>query len=271
MQKYINNTVRNDGNALAELLKNEIIPDSLKHFSNYGFIAKTPDGKNQLVIKTRPIGDHNENITIENIEVNNTAITTAPAFMMEKDGKWYTLDEVIEQMRPQAEKDKVLITDCINGLGLYAVQQVMDDASSPKVSEIRDLIHNLACYWGFEESEVKPEDFLNNFDKRIKAAKSGAAVTSEEIIKSSASTVYGLYRFGEDMIVSMGTDAVDYIQLAIDFMIEIAADWDFESDLLDGMIANLKTEVQAMRDELTVEQSANDETQPGQNGGISMS
>ena len=60
-----------------------------------------------------PVVIANENIKIEDIQMDNTQIDNVPAFMMEKEDGWYTLDEVIEQMRPQTERDKILINDCI--------------------------------------------------------------------------------------------------------------------------------------------------------------
>lgn len=150
----------------------------------------------------------------------------------------YTLDELIEQMRPQAERDMALMLDCVDGLTLYAAQQAAADPASPKVAEMRGLIENLDGYWGLDE--IDP-DILRSFDERIGSVTPDAEL-SGEIAKYQANTVYGLYRTGEDMVVSMGDSAADEIRSLSGLIKEIASAWDFESHILDNLTAHLDNE-----------------------------
>ena len=63
----------------------------------------------------------------------------------------YTLDELNKMMEPQAQRDKALINQCIEGLGLYAAQQRRDSFFSSKPDEMRKLVENLVGYWCLDD------------------------------------------------------------------------------------------------------------------------
>jgi len=63
----------------------------------------------------------------------------------------YTLDELNKMMEPQAQRDKALINQCIEGLGLYAAQQQRDSFFSSKPDEMRKLVENLVGYWCLDD------------------------------------------------------------------------------------------------------------------------
>jgi len=156
-----------------------------------------------------------------------------------------TLNELIEKMEPQNIRDKSLIRKCIDGLTVYASQQAQADAMSSKIPEMRTLIENLAAYWGLDDGSIEnsKRDFLEPFEKSIKAAMQGAELDNG--YQHSAAVIYGLYRYGEDMVCSQGDIAKDYILSASELMKEISSAWDFESHVLDDLTARLEAEVQS--------------------------
>jgi len=149
-------------------------------------------------------------------------------------------------MEPQARRDKALINKCIDGLEIYAAQQAQA-GKNQKVGEMRELVENLACYWGLIEGEnAKPlENYLASFDSLITDAKTGVGFTGETV-RNRGNTMYGLFRYGTEMVAAQGSDAVFDILHISNLMKEIAASWDFESDVLDNMTGQLEAEVQKM-------------------------
>jgi hypothetical protein len=68
----------------------------------------------------------------------------------------------------------------------------------------------------------------------------------------SAAVIYGLYRYGEDMVCSQGDIAKDDILSASELMKEISSAWDFESHVLDDLTARLEAEVQSFSEHAMV-------------------
>ena len=162
----------------------------------------------------------------------------------------YTLDELIEKMEPQAQRNHALIRRCIDGLGLYAAQIAEQDRQSSKIDKMRMLAEQLVSYWGLNDASfynhAKPlEEYMDDFDVRVDATRTGGNVTGD-VYQSALNVIYGLYCYGEDMISSQGADAMSEILDMRDLMIEIGTAWDFEPEVIDGLSARLTAEVRTM-------------------------
>lgn len=177
----------------------------------------------------------------------------------------YTLDELIKKMEPQNKRDLALIRKCVDGLTMYTAQRAQADPGSPKITEMRDLIERLDDYWDLNsvDSDTPQRDFLNDFDEQIETAKSGEAVT-ENVYHHGAAVVYGLYRYGEDMVGSQGDAAKDEILAMSRLMKEIAAAWDFEPHVLDDLTARLEAAAQRLGEPVIepAQQAPKPEAQP---------
>jgi hypothetical protein len=162
----------------------------------------------------------------------------------------YNINELIEKMKPQARRDKALIARCVDGLGLYAAQIAAENRTSDKINEMRKLAENLVGYWGFGDDNINknaksPKDFMWDFDARVDEAKTGGAITGD-IYQTAPNVIYGLYRYGEDMVVSQGNTAMDDILDMSGLIKEIGAAWDFEADVLNDLTVRLEAEVRTM-------------------------
>jgi hypothetical protein len=162
----------------------------------------------------------------------------------------YTLGELIEKMEPQARRDKLLINDCVEGLGLYAAQLARADADSPIITEMRDLAEQLVHYWGLNDdylmTNAKPlDEYMQAFNDKIEAVKFGYEIAGD-VQQSAQSVIYGLYRYGEDMVGSQGEIAMSEIMRMSGLIKEIGAAWDFDSDILNNLTARLEFEVRDM-------------------------
>jgi hypothetical protein len=161
----------------------------------------------------------------------------------------YTLNELIEKMTPQARRDKALIGRCADGLGLYAAQIAAGNNNSYKVDELRELVDKIVAYWGFDRDEnaTTRKDLPEAFSSRVREAMTGGAAIGD-VYQSSYNVIFGLYRYGEDMAAGLGNDAMGDILDVSDTMKEIAAAWEFESDVIDDLTARLEAEVRDMLD-----------------------
>jgi hypothetical protein len=159
----------------------------------------------------------------------------------------FTLDELIKMMEPQARLDKALIARCVDGLGVYAAQIAANDRFSHKIGETRELVETLVSYWGLDEGEDARElrSFLFDFDSRVDDAKSGGAVTDDPFL-FDFNVIFGLYRYGSDMLVSQGETAMGDILDVSERMKEIAEAWDFDAAVLGDLTGRLEREVRAM-------------------------
>ncbi|MCL2853862.1 MAG: DUF3849 domain-containing protein, partial [Defluviitaleaceae bacterium] len=147
-------------------------------------------------------------------------------------------------MEAQFHRDKALIGRCVDGLGLYAAQIAEENKFSSKINEVRNLAENLANYWGFEDgtNTKSTADFLKAFDDLVDEARTGGAL-SGDIYQTAPNVIYGLHRYGEDMVTSLGAESMNDILEVRDLMKDIAKRWDFESDVLDGLTEQLEFEV----------------------------
>jgi hypothetical protein len=165
----------------------------------------------------------------------------------------YTLDELLKKMEPQAHMDKALIARCIDGLGLYTAQIAAENSHSDKIKETRKLVETLVGYWGINDgTNAKPlEDFLDAFDERVYDARAGGAVTGD-VFQAANNVIYGLYRYGEDMVTGQGADAMGEILDMSDLIKDIAQAWDYEPDIAADLTGRLETEVRDMLDNITL-------------------
>ena len=166
----------------------------------------------------------------------------------------YTVDELVQKMEPQAQLDRALIRRCIDGLGLYAAGIAANERHSKKIDEMRKLAENLVEYWGLDDygaNEKASEEILGAFDEKIREARSGGAVTVD-VFQTAPNVIYGLHRYGMDMVVGRGRDTMGEILDMGDLMKDIAQEWDFESDVLDNLTARLEAEVREILDGITL-------------------
>ncbi len=159
----------------------------------------------------------------------------------------YTLDEHIKMLEPQARLDKALIARCVEGLGIYAAQKAADDHFSPKIGEMRELVETLVDYWLLYDGENKKplSSFLVDFDLRVDEAKSGGAVMEDSFLYDF-NVIFGLYRYGSDMLVSQGEAAMGDILDVSERMKEIAETWDFDTAVLGDLTGRLERAVRDM-------------------------
>ena len=155
----------------------------------------------------------------------------------------YSLDELMKQMEPQSRRDKALIARCIDGIGLYAAQLAAENGFSPKLKELRELAGTLVSYWGLDQGENAPraESLLRAFDERVWDAGTGGKVDID-VLQTGANVIFGLHRFGMEMIVAQGDSAIGDIMSVSALMKEIAAAWQFEPGLLNDLTTRLETE-----------------------------
>jgi hypothetical protein len=161
--------------------------------------------------------------------------------------KRYTINKLLEAMAPQARRDKALIGRCVEGLGLYTAELAESDKFSSKIDEIRKLAESLTGYWGLDNGETakSAEDLLRAFDDLVDEARTGGKITGDAY-QTASNVIYGLHRYGEDMAVSMGAEAMNDILHVSGLMKDIAKHWDFEPDVLDDLTANLETKVRGL-------------------------
>lgn len=158
-----------------------------------------------------------------------------------------TLDELITLMEPQAQKDKELIIQCIDGLTEYAseLRQRTGDVGRAKSAGLRDLIAEMEGYWGLNCSG---EDHLVAFDHRMQAAEQSKRLrtpTKEQI----SSAVLGLYRYAMDMIPNQGADeAAELVRECEQLMRDIAAFWNCATSSLDDLCLQIQDALQNQRE-----------------------
>ena len=168
----------------------------------------------------------------------------------------YTLNELIEKMEPQAQRDHALIARCVDGLALYAAKIAARDRHSSKIDELRKLTENLVGYWGLNDDSfykyAKPlEEFTDAFDARVDEARTGGPVAGDSY-QAAPNVIYGLYRYGEDMVSGQGSDAMSAILDMGDLMKEIGAAWDFEPEVVDNLTSRLVSSVHTMLEKITL-------------------
>jgi hypothetical protein len=162
-----------------------------------------------------------------------------------------TLDELITLMEPQAQRDKKLIVQCIDGLTEYAAElrQKAGDAGKAESSALRELIDRLEGYWGLDNSG---ENRLSAFDRRMREAEQSKqpwAPVQDQI----NGAVLGLYRYAMDMIPGQGaSEAAEQVAECERLMRNIAAFWNCASPSLDSLCSQMQ---EALRDQSEWENS----------------
>lgn len=154
----------------------------------------------------------------------------------------YTLDELLQAMEPQAQKDKALAARCIDGLTQYAAElrQRGGPEGQAKLPALRELVGQLPTYWGLKDEPDGLDESVCHaaFDLRI--AEAAATATPLEATGAQRSdTVYGLYRYAMDLILNLGVDAQADIEGCRDLIRELETWWDFGSPVLDGLCAEI--------------------------------
>ena len=163
----------------------------------------------------------------------------------------YSLNELMEKMAPQSRLDMALIGRCADGLGLYAAKIAEENKTAPKIEELRSFVDKMVGYWGLDSNGFDgalPRDFLRDFDDKVSEVRTGGAVTGD-IYQAGNNVICGLHRYGEDMVVSQGRDAMGDILDISDLMKEVTEAWDFEPDVTKDLTARLESEVRRMLDE----------------------
>jgi len=111
---------------------------------------------------------------------------------------------------------------------------------------MRKLVENLVCYWGLDNDGPSLADFLDSFDNRIRSAISGMLIVGDTYRRQS-DTIYGLHRYGEELVAAQGSDAMSKILDMGDLMKEIAKYWEYEPyAVVDDLAARLSAEVRTM-------------------------
>jgi len=123
----------------------------------------------------------------------------------------------------EIRQDKIIMRECVNGLGVYAALVSMDRHNSSEADKIRGLIANIVPYWGLDEGvNAKPlEDFLQEFDDMVDNARHGRGFDPDTFTACS-DALTGLAQHGQDLVNSQGKDAMSEILQAGDVMNETA-------------------------------------------------
>ena len=219
-----------------------------EHLEHYGFRLDTESESSQYFIFCCA-----EKTSYDSRFVIFAYDNSAPVLEQKQSAVTYTLTELIEKMEPQNRRDKAVIMDCIDGLGLYAALSAREDSDSPKIAELRGLAEQLVMYWGLDDSgfteNAKPlDEFLQSFDNKVEYGK--CAESSGRIIESSLpyapSVISGLYLYGRDMVGSQGESAMSEIMRMSSLIKEIGAAWNLESSTIKNQSTRLEYEVRDM-------------------------
>jgi|GEM_PF-293808 len=144
----------------------------------------------------------------------------------------YTIDELIEKMAPQDERDKAVIRECIDGLGVYAAMVAQEGRNTSKVAEIRELISDLVPYWGLDygEGSKSLDDFLREFDDKVDIAlRRGLDADTYEACNA---VLTGLARYGEEMVIAQGDSAMGEMLRIGDLMNEVAEYFGYTQEMV---------------------------------------
>jgi hypothetical protein len=163
----------------------------------------------------------------------------------------FTLDELIERMEPQSQIDKAIMRDCIEGLGVYAASKAVDNHIEAKTKEMRDMVETLASYWCLDDGpDAKSiDEFLQEFDDKVDTAIRSDSVDAD-YHAACANTLTGLARYGEELNVAQGNDAMGEMLKVADLLEEVGEYFGYSQELefaqgsakwlrntVDGMLA----------------------------------
>ena len=142
---------------------------------------------------------------------------------------------------------KAMITDCIEGLSVYAALCVQDNGFSKTPDEMRKLINDLVPYWGLDDGHgVKSlDDFLQAFDDAVQSARAGEKVLADTYY-ACADILNGLELYGREMVVAQGVDSMGEILRMSSLINEVAGYFGYETENTLAMSAGLADEVKTM-------------------------
>ena len=149
--------------------------------------------------------------------------------------------------------DKAIISECIDGLGVYAQMLAKDGHNSSKIAEIRQLVEDLVGYWGLDYGAFsKPlDDYMADFDNRVDAGRAGAVVM-DDIDESCSNIFYGLHLYGKEMVVAQGNSHMAEILQVGDKINEIIGYFEYDTRRYNDLANDLEAEVRDMLNELTL-------------------
>lgn len=155
---------------------------------------------------------------------------------------WYSLDVFSAMAEENAQDDQALARRCIEGLTGYAAElrQRAGPGGQARTQALRKLVDSIASYWGLwdEELPMVRENFLIAFDCRMKNADTATAPLQTSAALT-ADVLYGLYRYGLDLIPNMGSDAAEELHSITSLIQEAAKFWDVGSPVVDQLCTNI--------------------------------
>ena len=143
--------------------------------------------------------------------------------------------------------EKAIISDCIEGLGVYAALCVHDNSFTTKPDDIRKLISNLVPYWGLDDGHgaKSVDDFLQDFEDTVEPARLGGEIHADTY-EACADILNGLHLYGKELVVAQGSDAMGEILQMSDLIKEVSGYFGYETDVTHEMAVELVGEVRAM-------------------------
>lgn len=172
----------------------------------------------------------------------------------------FTLNELIERMKPQSRADKAVIRDCVEGLGVYAALTAVGSNSEYKTKDIRSMVDTLVSYWCLgEEADGKTHaEFMQEFDDRVDTAIRSGGIDAD-LYEACANTLTGIARYGEDLYVAHGNDAMEEMLKIAELLEEIGEYFGYTQELefaqgsakwlrntVAGMLAEYKLETKPL-------------------------
>jgi len=146
-----------------------------------------------------------------------------------------------DSFEKKEQRDKALINRCVDGLGLYAALKARESKHTSKIKDLQELANRIVDYWGLDSKVIQMFNCRNNEARTI-------GVVAGSAYQASHNVIYGLYRYCMDIIESQGSDSMGEVLDVSDLMKEIAAAWEFESDILEDMTDELNAVVHTMYD-----------------------
>ena len=158
----------------------------------------------------------------------------------------YTLNELIEEMEPQRERDRTLAKSVIKGLTEYAagLRRKGTPEDQAKIPALRQMIGNFADYWVLSEEPggMDAMGHQKNFDHRMETANTKTKRLPP--LGDQIDTLLGLYRYAEDLIHNFGSEAREDVADCRALFQEVKAYWKLSAPLLDQLYDKIDTTMQ---------------------------
>ena len=150
-----------------------------------------------------------------------------------KNGRGYTIDELLAAMEPQYRAYKNTMRECIAGLTGHAAQ-LAAQGEEEQLPIFRKMIVEMAGFWGLAETDT-PKAFQemtdlyqDTFDRAVSAARdSGCAPELSEQAKADILTGLKLYADEMEAVGDMGR-WIDECDTLAD---QLRTEWGMETDL----------------------------------------